>query len=428
MLMQRPYAQTAFGLCLLLVGSPLCAAAAQQTRESLATAERERKAATARPAQPGGLENWLLLAFGDRRFERAFSPRRGLFLGTTLPGPNAGIGIGPAWRVSDLDRRRVATVGVAAASRYHWAATAQFEMRNVLPARLPDRVFADLSVGYGKREFDQFRGFGMDSADINRSAFQLTQSFARGRVGWRARPWWHVGAELGIETGSVARGHDDQLPSVQDVFTAAEVPGLAGRATLTRAAAFLDVDYRDSTPSTRTAPRLDRLPVAGASSGGRYQVIFAAFQDRRSDSYAFRQLTLDLEQHVPFLHGHRGLSLRALSVLSFTNAGQHVPFYLQPAAGGSRIGRGFDSYRFRDANLLALQAEYRYRINPLMSGAVFVDAAQVAGEVRALSWSGFRTTYGVGLRLGDRGGAALRLDLAFGANRPRLVVGFGHAF
>ena len=428
MLMQRAHTQTAIGLCLLLVGSPLCAATAQQTRESLAIAERTRKADTARPAEPEGLERWLLMAFGDRHLERALSPRRGLFIGTTLPGPNAGIGIGPAWRFSDLDRRRVATVGLAAASRYHWAATALFEMRNVLPARLPDRVFADLSLGYGKREFDQFRGFGMDSVDRNRSAFQLTQSFARGRVGWRARPWWHVGAELGIETGSVARGHDDQLPSVHDVFAGAEVPGLAGRTTLIRTAVFLDVDYRDSTPSTRTAARLDRLPVAGASNGGRYQIILAAFQDQRSNRYGFRQLTLDLQQHVPFLQGHRSLSLRALSVLSFANTGQQVPFYLQPAAGGSRVGRGFDSYRFRDANLLALQAEYRYRINPLVSGAVFVDAAQVAGEVRALSWSGFRTTYGVGLRLGDRGGAALRFDLAFGANRPRLLVGFGHAF
>lgn len=428
MFMPRVHAQTAIGFCLLLAGSPLWAAAAQQTRESLATAERIQKAGTARPAEPEGLERWLLMAFGDRHVERALSPRRGLFLGTTLPGPNGGIGIGPAWRISDLDRRRVATFGLAAASRYHWAATARFEMLDVLPVRRPDRVFADLSLGFGKREFDQFRGFGMDSADGDRSAFQLTQSFARGRVGWRALPWLHVGAELGIETGSAARGHNDRLSSVHDVFTAAEVPGLAGRTVLTRTAAFLDVDYRDSTPSTRTAPRLDRLPVAGASGGGRYQVSFAALQDQRSDRYAFRQLAIDLEQHVPFLHGHRSLSLRALSVLSFTSAGQQVPFYLQPAAGGTRVGRGFDTFRFRDANLLALQAEYRYRINPLMSGAVFVDAAQVAGKVRALSWSGFRTTYGVGLRLGDRGGAALRLDLAFGANRPRLLVGFGHAF
>lgn len=428
MLMQLAPWRASLTVCLLLTVAASVVASAQETRESIASAERLRKADTARPIQPEGLEGWLLMAFGDRHLERALSPRRGLFLGTTLLGPNGGIGIGPAWRFSDLDRRRVATVGLAAASLYHWAATARFEVRNMLPARLPDRVFADLSLGFGKREFDQFRGFGMDSVDSNRSAFQLTQSLARGRVGWRARPWLHVGADLGIETGSAARGHNDRLPSVHDVFTADEVPGLAGRTTLTRAAAFLDVDYRDFTPSTRTAPRLDRLPVAGASSGGRYQVIFAAFQDRRSDRYTFRQLTLDLEQHVPFLHRHRSLSLRASSVLSFTRGGQQVPFYLQPAAGGTRVGRGFDTFRFRDANLLALQAEYRYRINPLMSGAVFVDAAQVADKVRALSWSGFRTTYGVGLRLGDRGGAALRFDLAFGANRPRLLVGFGHAF
>lgn len=428
MLMSRARAQALVVLGVLIAATSGLAALPQETRESIATAERMRRAASTRVVAPKGVEAWLMTAFGDRRLERVLSPRRGLFLGTWLPGPSAGIGVGPAWRFSDLDRRRVATAGLTAAGRYHWAATALFESRDVLPARLPDRVFADLALGYGRREFDQFRGFGMESPEARRSAFQLQQSFARSRVGWRARSWWHLGAELGAEAASVVRGHSDRVPPVQDVFTSADVPGLGGPATFIRTAAFVDIDYRDTTPSTRTAARLDRVPIGGASTGGHYQLTIAAFQDRRSHLYSFRQLTLDLQQHVPFLQGHRGISLRALSVLSFTNGGQQVPFYFQPTMGGSRVGRGFDSFRFRANNLLALQAEYRYRINPLMSGALFVDTAQVAADAGALSWSGFRTTYGVGLRVGDRGGAALRFDLAFGANLPRFLVGFGHAF
>ena len=105
-----------------------------------------------------------------------------------------------------------------------------------------------------------------------------------------------------------------------------------------------------------------------------------------------------------------------------------VPFYLSPTFGGLNVGRGYPTFRFRDRNMLALQAEYRYQVNPLVSGAVFVDAGQVAPRVRAIEWSQFKTTYGAGVRFGAAGGAALRFDLAFGGERPTFIFGLGHAF
>ena len=78
--------------------------------------------------------------------------------------------------------------------------------------------------------------------------------------------------------------------------------------------------------------------------------------------------------------------------------------------------------------MLALQAEYRYKINQLVSGAIFVDSGQVAPRVGAIAWSQFKTTYGTGVRFGASGGAALRLDLAFGGDGPTFIFGLGHAF
>jgi hemolysin activation/secretion protein len=128
------------------------------------------------------------------------------------------------------------------------------------------------------------------------------------------------------------------------------------------------------------------------------------------------------------LHGYRVLSLRGLAVLSEASDGQVVPFYLSPPFGGIKTGRGFPSFRYRDENLLVLQAEYRYPINPLVSGAIFVDTGQVAPRARMLAWSRFKTTYGTGLRLGASGAASLRLDVAFGGESPRVILGLGHAF
>jgi outer membrane translocation and assembly module TamA len=105
-----------------------------------------------------------------------------------------------------------------------------------------------------------------------------------------------------------------------------------------------------------------------------------------------------------------------------------VPFYLSPTYGGLNLGRGYPTFRFRDRNMLALQAEYRYQVSPLISGALFVDAGQVAPSVRAIQWSQLKTTYGTGVRFGAAGGAALRFDLAFGGNSPTFIFGLGHAF
>ena len=47
--------------------------------------------------------------------------------------------------------------------------------------------------------------------------------------------------------------------------------------------------------------------------------------------------------------------------------------------------RGFRSFRFRDESALLLQAEYRWRINELIAGALFYDTGAVARRLSAIS-------------------------------------------
>jgi hypothetical protein len=284
-----------------------------------------------------------------------------------------------------------------------------------------------LSVSRSGRISNEFWGLGLSSADTDRTVFRLSQTAGVGTVGVRLMPWLRVGTAAAWLTPSI-RSADGRIPSIQEVFDQSTAPGLTEQPTFFRTEVSVDLDYRDSIPPTRTAVRLDQVPLAGPSRGGRYQVTLTSYRDRDLARYSFRRTTIDLQEHVPLLHGHRVVSLRALAVLNDAPEGQVVPFYLSPTLGGLNVGRGFQTFRFRDQNLLALQAEYRYQINPLVSGGVFVDAGQVASSARALAWSRFKTTYGTGLRLGARGAAALRLDVAFGGQRPKVILGLGHAF
>lgn len=187
----------------------------------------------------------------------------------------------------------------------------------------------------------------------------LTQTSAAGTLGVRLMPWLNVGGAAEWLQPRIGRGAEDDFPSIQDVLADSTAPGLTQQPTFLRTDVFVDLDYRDSIPSTRTAARLDQAPLAAASRGGRYRISLASYRDRELHRYSFRRTTIDVQQHVPFLHGHRVWSLRALAVLSDAPDGQLVPFYLSPSLGGSAGGRGFPAFRFRDANLLLLQSEYR---------------------------------------------------------------------
>ena len=81
-------------------------AAAQSTRQEIATEQRIAKSQNVHPVETGTAERWLLKFSHDRILERVFDPRRGLFVRVGLPTEGAGFGAGPAWRRSRAIRRR----------------------------------------------------------------------------------------------------------------------------------------------------------------------------------------------------------------------------------------------------------------------------------------------------------------------------------
>lgn len=383
---------------------------AGQSRAELLTAQRVEKARDARQAPTTGLEGFLLRAAAGRWPSRVLNPRSGLFLRVGLPGEGAGLGVGPAWRLSPFDRRYTATASFVASASRNWSGQLDVDVPDLVPALGSDRVGLRVSAGRHQRAGDPFWGLGPDANQ--RVVFAVAHRDVVSEVVLRISPVWHAGV-TGSLLSSTATG---QSGSPTD------------RTTHARVGVSLVLDQRNTLPPTRTGRHLDPPTVDGASTGRLLRVDWSRFNDTRARSHSFTRTTVDVQQYLPWLHGHRVLALRALAVLTSADAAAEVPFYLLPTFGGGRVGRAYPTFRFRDRHLLAAQLEYRYVVNSFMHGAVFVDAAQVAPALDRITWARVRWSTGVGLRLGVRGGAALRMDVGWGRDGMRLATGLGHAF
>jgi outer membrane protein assembly factor BamA len=163
--------------------------------------------------------------------------------------------------------------------------------------------------------------------------------------------------------------------------------------------------------------------------GGRYAIAANRYSAAPQRPYSFTQVDTEVEQHFSFWKRQRVITLRAIASTAFTADGQAVPFYLQPALGGSRVLRGFVNDRFRDRSLLALQAEYGWDLTPFISAVAFYETGAVGSALRSITARDFRRDYGIGFRFGSARTVAFRTDVAFGSGEgTRLTMRFNHAF
>ena len=180
----------------------------------------------------------------------------------------------------------------------------------------------------------------------------------------------------------------------------------------------------------RVAATLDTRDQRGnPRSGGRYHVALNRF-DGGADAYSsFNRLNVEAEQHFSWWRRQRLITVRGVAVLTDPDASHDVPFYLQPTLGGSRLLRGFVGDRFRDRNLLAVQAEYGWDVWPFLNAVVFYEGGVVAPDWRQLSVGEMQRDYGFGFRLGSARIVAVRTDVTFGSGEgTRITMRFSHAF
>ena len=75
------------------------------------------------------------------------------------------------------------------------------------------------------------------------------------------------------------------------------------------------------------------------------------------NTYGYTQVRADLRAYVPVARGHV-LAVRGLAATTTANP----PFDELPALGGDEVMRGYFEGRFRDRQMLVLEADYRFPI------------------------------------------------------------------
>lgn len=380
-------------------------APAPATRAEAIRAVRQAKAEDQRPHTRGRIEAALFRIEEDLLLDRVLNPPRGIYARIGGLGEGAGFAAGPGYRY------RTPAWAFDASAAVSLKSYALAEATLTVPGPGREGPFVEL---YGRRrDFpeEDFFGLGPDTAEDQRTNFALRDTLVRATGGARIG-WLRGGVRFGYLDPSIGRGSDEQMPSIEARFPAATLPGLSAQPAFALIEPFVEVGH----------------PVTGVDheSGGYYRVAFTRHDDRDLNRFSFNRWELEGRQHIPFLHRTRSIVLRALLSSADADAGHQVPFYLQPTLGGARSLRGFGTFRFRDRSLLLVQAEYRWRINDLVTGALFYDTGAVAPRLGDLG--SLERDFGFGLRAGSRNGVAFRTDVAFGGEGLRLLVRFDDVF
>lgn len=275
-------------------------------------------------------------------------------------------------------------------------------------------LFAEVRARYRNYPEEDFWGLGPKSSKDRRTTFRLEDIDYAATCGARPTRWLEVGFRGGILDVNTGPGKDADRPSIEQRFTAAEVPALERQPDYLHAGVFLHVDYRDAT----TDPR----------RGGSYEFRWTSFQDRDFDRFHFRRYEVRLRQFLPSFRDQDTVAASALVVLSEKSAGRQVPFFMQPTVGGGSDLRGYHQYRFRDENALVFNLEYRWRIREIPQLVGFGDAGRVFSRPGQVGFSGLRGSAGVGGRLKLGESFLLGMDVGWSPDGSRLWFRGAHTF
>jgi hypothetical protein len=396
-------------LVVLLTARPLFAQDAETRAESLRRT-REEKATELAPFAPGPVERTLLWLENGRLFERVLSPPSGFYpkIGNITAG--SGFSGGPGYR------RPLVFGGHADFSTFAAASVTGYwilDARLTLPRLAKGRAFLDF---HGRRyDFpsEDFFGLGPQSNRTDETFFDLRNTTAGASGGVRPVKWLTAGGALDFLQPRVGRP-DDGRP-IDEVFDPASIPGMQAQSDFLLYELFADVNYRQ--------------PRGNPRRGGQYIARLQRYDEVAGSLYEFSRFELDLQQYLPIVKDRRVIALRGFMSLTDADAGQQVPFYLQRTLGGPDDLRGFRRFRFRDLNVLLLQAEYRWEIFTAVDGAIFFDAGKVANRAEDLSLDDLESDYGIGFRFGTANGVFLRIEGAFGSSGGKhFILRFGHVF
>jgi len=282
------------------------------------------------------------------------------------------------------------------------------------------------------REMGQLSYFGpgIQSEVSDRTNFLLRDPVVGAVASTRVADWMAAGVRIEEIWPNVGRGRSTRHPSLEDRFSEHDAPGLNAQPRFGRYQGFLEF----------------QAPAAVAQNlnqGGRYRIAYGLYDDQQFNRFNFTRIDVEARHKFAVFGPHRRLTLHGWMATTEPRSGNAVPFYMQPTLGGGGevrsvgedlIGsdgsrhtlRGFDNYRFRDLNLMLLQAEYRIPVWGPVDASVFVDAGKVTARRADLNFSGLKRDYGFGISVMRGPNTVARTEFGFGGGEGMHVkVSFG---
>jgi hypothetical protein len=268
-------------------------------------------------------------------------------------------------------------------------------------------------------------GPGPNSNLFDRTNFRLGDPVIGAHGKFRVASWLALGSRVEVLWPQVSAGQSPSVPSIGQRFLETDAPGLTAQRRFARYQGSVDV----------------QLPAAAGDNfyqGTKSRLTYASYDDVELNRFSFRRLDVEAQQVFAGLGAHHRLTLSGWAVTSMTDAGHDVPFYLQPTLGGKsairsvhddRLGsdgtdatlRGYRNLRFRDRNLLLLQAEYRVPLWGPVDATVFADAGKVARIRSDLDLNDLRRDFGFSLSIMKGWATAARVDVGFGSGEGTRV-------
>lgn len=283
--------------------------------------------------------------------------------------------------------------------------------------RLPSSHL-EAAYGFERHGHVLFWGAGPESLEGDRSDFQWDRQAAEVSGGARLGSAW-VGGGAAFEDNRVDRGFDDGLPDVQDRFGAALPFGVAERTEYAR------FDGRGALDLTHTRG-FQRRGVFLAAGASLYRGVDGTESDfHRLDGRAHGYLPLNLRQQ---------LAVQGIVKVTRSDGGAGVPFTHLAGLGDREGGRAYDDGRFRDLDMAAVMAEFRWEVwrelhhLSRVESFLFLDLGGVAPRLGELDGEDLRESYGFGFRYVAGHRLGVLGYLAFGDEGTRVQATFDWAY
>lgn len=420
--MRRRDVRLEVALPALLLIAPLCSTATlaredikPKTRAEAIELQRREKIARLWPERDSPIAA-LVNGLVERGLLDGVAEGRGggngvqLVLGGMRSGQGVSLGVG--YRRSDLFRERLGIRGtVRGTPELAWMADVQV----YFPQLQTNRGFLDIYMRYEDSPQMDYYGEGPSSALEDRSSYRLEDYLGWLRGGWEFYPSLRVGGSAGGYHARTASGERSGVPSIEERFDPATVPGLFVPGEFYHTGAFVQFDWRDN-PS-------------GPRFGGNYKLEWTKYWDlTEADQFNFWQIEGIVDQYWPFANRTRVVALHLQGNYTFTQDGQDVPFYLQPTLGGNDDLRGYERYRFYANNSFYFNLEHRWHSFSGMDVALFVDSGKTANDARLLYQEDLHWNGGIGFRFKLRETVIMRIDQAYGNEGYRFMWTFSNVF